>query len=127
MADKSLRDLWKDAKTQAARGLDMKNVSDKQNFGPKLDTYETQLKAYQKLSDQLARKPDDAKEAAAKKKVLDAAKAAHLAGQQYLKALQVIEKGSTGPTHKAAYDLSTTLAMDILDPLGKVVTGKRPI
>jgi hypothetical protein len=125
MADRSLRDQWKEAKAQAARAFDMKDVADKQRFGPKLDTYEAELKSYQKLWGKLSTNPDKAKEDAARKKVRDAAKAAVLAGQGYLRALQVIIKGSTGAIHKAADDLSDTLARDILDPLIDVATGKK--
>lgn len=126
MADKSLRDNWKEAKAKAAKGgVDMKAISDNLKFGPKLDKFEAELKAYDQLTDKLARNPDPAKEKAAKKKVMDAAKAAFTAGRSYLAALQVVEKGTTGAAHKAAYDLGTVLGMDILDSLEKIATGKK--
>lgn len=131
MAGKSLRDEWKVAKAKAEKVLDMKkDVADKQNFGPKLDAYEAEVKAYHKLSDQLARNPDEAKDAAARKKVMAAALAAQKAGAVYLASLTKIEKdaaGRAGAKAKAAHDLSTVLAMSILESLQKVMKGQRAI
>ena len=120
----SLREEWKQAKaTAVANGLDMKNVADKANFGPLLDTYEKEEKAYDVFMEKNATNPNAAKEKAAKKKVIDAAKAAEAAGGKYGAALTQVEKQYTGATKAAAEKLSTAL-MKILVPLRKAAAGK---
>src|SRR5262249_39182182 len=58
------------------------------NFGPLLDKYEAELKAYEKLQEKLQKNPDDAKEQAAKQKVQAAATAAHNASGKYAASLK---------------------------------------
>ena len=120
----SLREEWKQAKaTATANGLDLTKVADKEKFGPKLDTYENEEKAYDAFMEKNATNPNAAKEKAAKKKVIDAAKAAEAAGGKYGAALTQVENHYTGATKAAAGKLSTAL-MKILVPLRKAAAGQ---
>jgi len=119
----SLREEWKQAKAAAAKkGVEMTKISDKANFGPLLDKYEAEEKAYDAFMKKNATNPDDAKEKAAKKKVVDAANAAVVAAGKYAAAITQVEKQYTGATKTAAASLSTAL-MKILVPLHKASAG----
>ena len=111
------RKEWRNAKDKHKKDLDMSKVADKQNFGPKLDTYEEKRSAYDKLS------PD--KQTKAKKdEVIAAAKNAADAGTEYIKALQAVESSSSGAKKQAAHDLLTVLGVNIVRILRNVEKGK---
>src|SRR5262245_54040949 len=115
-----LRETWKAAKAAAtAKGVDMKNVADKANFGPLLDKFEAEHKAYDAFMEKQATNPDTAKEKAAKKKVTDAATAAYAAAGKYAAALKQVEDHSTGATKAATTALLNVLSMQICVKLKK--------
>ena len=111
---KSLRDEWKVAKAKYSKDLDMTKVVDKLNYGGLLDVYEAKVKAYEKLMDTLAKKPDAKKAKAAMDAVKLAATSAIKAGAAYAVSLHVIEKGTPeGPTKVAAQKLANVIMFDI--------------
>ena len=120
---KSLREGWKHAKARAAKDLDMKKVADNEKFGPKLDTFEAELKAYHELMKKLATRPAGATEEAAAKKVQDAALAATRAAAAYMVALKNVEDHSNGTTKTAAASLRSLLVMEIYAQLRKASQG----
>lgn len=123
MAD-SLRDVWKKAKDKYKKDLDMSKVSDKQNFGGKLDKYAEKLKAYEAVEEKLKMKPDAAKSAAAKDAVKKAADEALAALAVYGHDLQFFEKSCTDAGKKAAKVLLDVLTVGISRELTAAKEGR---
>src|SRR5262249_31650087 len=93
------------------------------NFGPLLDKFEAEHKAYDAFMEKQATNPDTAKEKAAKKKVTDAATAAYAAAGKYAAALKQVEDHSTGATRAATTALLNVLSMQIGFKLKKAREG----
>lgn len=120
----SLRDVWKNAKDKYKKDLDMSKVSDKQNFGSKLDKYAEKVKAYEAGEEKLKMKPDAAKSAAAKDAVKKAASEALSALAVYAKDLKYFEASCTGAGKTAAEALLNILLFGISRDLTAAKDGR---
>jgi hypothetical protein len=120
---KSLREVWQDVKKRHKSTLDMAKVSDKQNFGPKLDVMEQKVAAYHKLEEKLALNPDPAKSKAAKDAAVRAAKEAQAASVVYMKDLKFFAGSLPNPERAAAEDLFNVLTMDIVSQINRIANG----
>src|SRR5262245_55239932 len=106
----SLRETWKQAKAKAAAdGVDIRLLVDASNFGPLLDKYEAERKAYHATMDKMAKNPDDAKEKSAQQKVIAAADTAMRVGATYAAAIKFAKAGHFGPSKDAMEELLDVL------------------